>query len=238
MVTDITGKTYGRLTAQFLVGKDKRNRPIWRFLCECGRSVDILRESVRSGRTRSCGCLRKQNAAKLFTTHGLSNHFLYNTWCGMNARCYDHNAAEYNNYGGRGIRVCERWSKNNEKGLENFIADMSQGYQEGLTLDRIDCDGDYEIENCRWANQGMQSRNRRKKAGCYSEYVGVTWHKLNKKWVAQIKIEGAYIHLGLFPDEISAARAYDDMYCTLEGFVGVRPNGTAECAAGKETNSI
>ena len=127
-------------------------------------------------------------------THGLSQHRLYGTWKQMKARCTNQKHNKYNLYGGRGIKICESWFN-----VENFINDMFPSFQEGLTLDRINPNGNYEPNNCRWATQTMQTRN----TICTPNHntsgkVGVYFNKKNKKWIANICIANKTKYIGSF----------------------------------------
>lgn len=131
--------------------------------CECGERLEVTVCNLRTGNTRSCGCSPRKNPEHRppkTINHGLSTHPLYSVWTGMRQRCQNPNNGGYRNYGDRGIQVCPEWED-----PEVFIAWGTQtGYKSGLTLDRIDNDGDYEPGNCRWATPYQQAQNTQKAA--------------------------------------------------------------------------
>lgn len=137
-------------------------------------------------------------------THGLSRHTLYSVWHNMKQRCNNKNNKDYVYYGNRGIKVCDRWMD-----VTNFINDMSPTFKDGLTLDRINVNGNYQRENCRWVSMIIQTRNTNLRNTNTSSYRGVTWHKAKKKWNAKITVNYKRIHLGYFAEKIEAAKAYD-----------------------------
>lgn len=138
-------------------------------------------------------------------THGYSNHRLYNVWINMINRCSNPTNGNYVLYGARGISVCKEWHD-----IKNFIDDMYPTFEEGLTLDRIDVNGNYEKENCRWCNATVQNRNTRQ---IYSHnktgYRGVSLRKDTNKYRAFIKINLKQITIGCFNTALEAAKAYD-----------------------------
>ena len=143
-------KKYGRL----IIVEERKNKLL--CLCDCGNTKEIYKYDVLSGRTKSCGCLQRERTSKANTKHGKHNNRLYNIWCGMKQRCYYKNHVRYSRYGGRGITVCDEWV-NSFKAFYNWA--IENGYKEGLSIDRIDNDGNYEPCNCRWVDYKTQYEN-------------------------------------------------------------------------------
>lgn len=146
---DLTGMKFGRLTAISLTRK--MNRRAYVCNCECGNQVISLSDQLTRGKAVSCGCFRKFAGFK----HGMVNTREYTIWAGMVKRCTNPNNKKFHYYGGRGIKVSESWLS-----FENFYNDM--GDSNGLTIERVDNDGNYCKENCIWADMKVQSANRRK----------------------------------------------------------------------------
>ena len=158
---DLTGKVFGYLLVLSIAYKKKNKngtKIYWRCRClKCGKEVVVAAHDLKSGHSTTCGCGR---IGKFTTkTHGMSRTKIYYTWGSMMARCYNPNNKQHDKYGGRGIKVCERWHT-----FENFYADVSilpHFNEKGYSLDRIDNNGDYCPENVRWADINTQARNKR-----------------------------------------------------------------------------
>lgn len=154
---DLTGLRFGRLTVlEFVPTEDRKTH--WKCQCVCGSICDILGDSLHSGKTASCGCLQKEIAQKNKIKHNLIKTKLYSVWKSMHQRCLNHNDKEFKNYGGRGISVHTEW-KNDFKKFYDWA--MQNEYKEGLSIDRIDVNGNYEPNNCRWVDMKTQCRNKR-----------------------------------------------------------------------------
>lgn len=193
------------LGTQFPTEKSKHKARFGLYKCSCGNEFRAIISTVKHGHTKSCGCYKNKLTSIRNTSHNLCSHRLYYTWQSMIYRVRSKNAVNYKYYGGRGIKVCDRWLD-----INSFIEDMYPTYKEGLTLDRIDVNGNYEPSNCRWATREVQNRNTRLLGiKNTSGYRGVTYCEKPKKWCAKITVSNKYKNIGYFTTAIDAAIAYD-----------------------------
>lgn len=223
-IEDYAGMEFSKLTVigeVYIPRNLPRKKYVRKFECKCvcGNICQVLVNDIITGNTKSCGCW-KEIRDSFPKSHGMRDTRQYSVWCGMIARCENPKERCYSDYGGRGISICKEWRES----FESFWSDMKDSYQENLELDRIDVNGSYCKENCRWVTKSIQSHNKRKRKNCISQYIGVTLIRTSLKWASVITIsKGNRKRLGTFLTEYQAALAYDN---TSEEIYGDRPNKT------------
>ena len=191
--SDLTGLKFGRLTViekAGVTGQGKRgSRSLWRCKCDCGNEKVVVRNSIVTGNTQSCGCLGRETKKAMHLKHGMSKTRLWNIWINMRGRCERKSDASYPYYGGRGISICDEW--HDFEAFKNWA--ISHGYTDELTIDRKNPNGDYCPENCCWASRKEQSRNRRttkkvvhsgeeRTIGEIAEIEGITYQRSYDKY--------------------------------------------------------
>ena len=186
----------------------------------CGNEFKANTYSINSGYNKSCGCHKKRRTSEANKTHGLRATRLYSTWAKIKDRTLNPKSKKYESYGGRGITICDEW-RNDFLSFYNWA--MSNGYEEnkGLSIHRIDNDGNYCPENCRWTTSTIQNRNQRIRKDNTSGYKGVYYYKGRNKYIAQICVNNKNKRLGYFQTLVEGAIAYNNYIIenNLEGFI-------------------
>lgn len=187
--------------------KNKYGQIMWLCQCDCGNKTTTRSSRLCSGETMSCGCYQREISIKINTTHGFRFHPLYYIWNSMMGRCYNPNAVPYKDYGGRGIKICQEWRHN----PENFIKwAITNGWEKGLQIDRINNDKGYTPENCRFVSGTEQKLNSRLlQINNTSGFRGVTWSKANRKYKAVVRLYRVQYYLGYYATATEAAKARD-----------------------------
>lgn len=181
---DLSGLKFGRLTVLNFHDK-KSNRVRWLCKCECGKVKPVYAKLLKSGNAVSCGCFQKEIASKNSKTHGKSKTRIYYIWQNIKDRCHNPNSKNYKNYGGRGIKLYNDWNIFEE--FEKWA--MSNGYEENLTIERINVNGNYEPLNCTWIPLSLQSMNKRSTVNI--EFNGET--KTLSEWARYFKVSHSTI---------------------------------------------
>lgn len=202
-----TSRLYGRLLPIEPVGKDKYRNILWKCICTCGNIHITKSHLLRSGESKSCGCLQKEIvskiAKKLFTTHNKTHTPEYQSWADMKKRCYNKNSIDYPNYGERGIIVCDKWL--GKSGFSNFYIDMGKRPSENHSVDRYpNTNGNYEPTNCRWGTDYEQSRNKR--VNVWYEYNGLKM--VQADWAKRFNVSSSNLKFYIDKHGFNAAFNY------------------------------
>lgn len=197
-----TGNKYGKLRVIEPVESDRHGKQRWLCICDCGVECVKTTSGLRLGKMQSCGC-------HIYLKHGKSNTKTYSVWEAMKQRCYNTNHKQYEYYGGRGITICPQWLD-----FTVFLADMGE-YPPDMVIDRIDPNGNYNKENCRWTTRSESSYNTRKQKNNTSGRTGVRLDIRDNRWYATIDFQGETIRLGsslIFEDAVKLRETAELFY--------------------------
>jgi hypothetical protein len=202
---DLTGKKFSRLTVIKRYYSETSKKVKWECICDCGNKVVVDGNHLRDGGTQSCGCLQSERRMESHTTHGLTGNRIYSIHCNMKKRCYNENSINYERYGARGITICNEWHD-----VNNFVEwAENNGYKDGLQIDRIDGNGNYEPNNCRWVTPQENNAVGRKRitSNNTSGFTGVGFNKNREKWHARITVNDKNVDIGFFKNIEDAVEA-------------------------------
>lgn len=194
-VENLKGQKFGRLKVKKDLGMKRYEKSrvqvrVWLCECDCGNTKEVIGYNLIKGRTQSCGCLQRERTSAASLKHGQSvatgNTKEYRVWGGIKARCYNENHEHYANYGGRGIKMCPEWKDD----FEQFYKDMGKCPEDKTSIDRIDNDGDYEPNNCRWATQMEQNHNTR--MNVWLEHDGK--RMVFNEWMRELRVSESFIN--------------------------------------------
>lgn len=207
---NLIGEKSGKLTVISFC-EIRKNGTYWNCVCDCGNKTKVSTHNLTHLKTKSCGCSKSEFLKKSKTKHNMCKSSEYEIWVGIKKRCCNEKSPSYKNYGGRGIKICDEWSES----FENFYKDMGDRPSDKHEIDRIDNDGNYCKENCRWVTRSVNSQNQRKQKGKSSNYRGV--RKEKNRWEVGIMKNGKRYYLGRFVLEKEAAEAYNKKAIELYG---------------------
>lgn len=199
---DIINKKFNKIKIVSFAGY-RNGKRFFNGICDCGNKIVTNFYDIREGKTKSCGCLKLSRITK----HGFSRTKLYHVWISMKQRCVNKNSCNYHRYGYKGIKVCKEWYNDF---MEFKKWSDRNGYKEGLTIDRIDNNGNYEPSNCRWTTHIIQSTNLSQLKTNKSGYKGVSWAKNIKEWICIISINNKSKRIGRYKTQKEAVKGRND----------------------------
>lgn len=219
---DLTGERFGRLTVLKEAERSKSGKRMWKCRCDCGKIITTRQSDLRAGKSKSCGCVSLEKSRRRLYKHGMNNTPILNVYHGMKQRCLNPNDSSYENYGGRGITICDEW--NGEDGSINFLNwAMENGYAEGLSIDRIDNDKGYSPDNCRWATRQEQNSNKRNSILIEIDGIKKTAAERGRQSGIPDRTILRHYHAGDIADFLEKY-----IYPTVSRFVGILPESNTQ----------
>jgi len=206
---DLKGKIFNRLKVVEYSHMSVNNGAMWLCICECGSESIVGTSSLTLGHTKSCGCLHRESI-KALAKHGMTDTPIYRCWASIKQRCNNPNTVNWEIYGGRGISYDKNWES-----FDGFYTDMGETFEEGLEIDRINVNGDYCKENCRWVTHNENNYNKNKQSNNISGKTGVSYIERLSKYRAYITVDRKQINLGIYSnieDAIEARKAGELKY--------------------------
>lgn len=209
MILKIDGQRFSRLVVlKYIESVNKRRH--WLCQCDCGKTIIVAVGNLRSGNTKSCGCLKSESLIRRNFKHGYTfddytkNHPLYAVFKMMKSRCYNITSSRYSDYGGRGIKICDDWLSS----VGTFIKwAIQHGWRSGLQIDRIENDGDYRPTNCRFVTAQVNNQNKRIYKSNKTGYSGVFYNRENRKFISSLSYLKKRYHIGSFDTAFDACIA-------------------------------
>lgn len=215
MIRDLSGQKYNRITIISFSHRNKHTKAVYNCVCDCGKKLQTIGTTVKSGHVKSCGCWRIEQTTRRSTKHGNAKRGkltpTYRSWYNMKSRCQNPNVEKYQLYGALGIEVCPEWDE-----FSNFLADMGEA-PKGFELDRINPRGNYCKENCRWASESVQAFNKKRQKINKTGRTGVSVEQ-SGKWKVVISCQNIVHRIGLFDTFEEACQARSEAELKYYGF--------------------